>query len=63
MDEVSCKFASRYEHILYISCNPETLLRDLDILCDTHEVVDMALFDQFPYTNHVEMGAKLIKKA
>ena len=63
MDEASCEFASRYENILYISCNPETLLRDLDILSKTHKVVDMALFDQFPYTHHVEMGVKLVKKA
>ena len=62
MDETSCLFASRHEHILYISCNPETLVRDLDILSKTHEVVDMALFDQFPYTHHVEMGVKLIQK-
>ena len=62
MDEESCKFASRHEHILYISCNPETLLRDLELLTLTHEVVDMALFDQFPYTHHVEMGVKLIQK-
>ncbi len=62
MDEISCEFASRYEHILYISCNPQTLLRDLELLSKTHDVEDMALFDQFPYTHHVEMGAKLTKK-
>jgi len=61
MDEDSCKFCSRYENILYISCNPESLRRDLEILCLTHNVVDMALFDQFPYTHHIEMGVKLIK--
>ena len=62
MDEYSCKFASRYNHIVYISCNPETLLQNLEILSQTHEITDMALFDQFPYTNHVEMGVKLVKK-
>lgn len=62
MDTASCEFASRYEHILYISCNPETLQRDLDILSKTHKIVDMALFDQFPYTHHAEMGVKLVKK-
>lgn len=62
MDENSCKFASRYEHIIYISCNPQTLVRDLEILSQSHVVIDMALFDQFPYTHHVEMGVKLIKK-
>ena len=62
MDEASCRFSARHEHILYISCNPETLVRDLGILCATHEVVEMAVFDQFPYTHHVEMGVKLVKK-
>ena len=62
MDELSCKFSAQYDTIVYISCNPETLHRDLEILSKTHEVVDMALFDQFPYTHHVEMGVKLIRK-
>ena len=62
MDEASCKFSATHKHILYISCNPETLVRDLEILTKTHEVIDMALFDQFPYTHHVEMGVKLVKK-
>jgi len=62
MDSDSCNFVSRYEHIVYISCNPETLQRDLAILSQTHNVMEMALFDQFPYTHHVEMGVKLLKK-
>ena len=62
MDEATCRFSARHNHILYISCNPQTLVRDLEILCETHEVIDMALFDQFPYTHHVEMGVKLVKK-
>ena len=62
LDELSCKFASRYEHILYISCNPVTLLRDIEILNATHKIVDMAMFDQFAYTPHVEMGVKLIRR-
>jgi len=63
MGEYSCAFAARYNHIVYISCNPQTLLEDLEILCTTHDITDMALFDQFPYTHHVEMGVKLIKKS
>lgn len=62
MDEDTCKFTARYENIIYISCNPETLARDLAILCQTHTVCDMALFDQFPYTHHAEMGVKLTRK-
>ncbi len=62
MDEFTCKFSSQYDNIVYISCNPETLVRDLEILTQTHNVQSMALFDQFPYTHHAEMGVKLIKK-
>ena len=62
MDEMSCEFSSRYKNIIYISCNPQTLVRDLGMLCSTHEVIEMAVFDQFPYTHHVEMGVKLRRK-
>ena len=63
MDEYTCNFASRYDTIVYISCNPETLVCDLETLTQTHEVVSMALFDQFPYTHHVEMGVKLVRRS
>ena len=62
MDEQSCRFVSRFENIIYISCNPQTLQRDLEMLSKTHEVEKMALFDQFPYTYHAEMGAKLRRR-
>ncbi|MGZ8548591.1 MAG: tRNA (uridine(54)-C5)-methyltransferase TrmA [Sulfuricurvum sp.] len=62
LGEEPCAFAARFDHLLYISCNPETLLRDLEMLSQTHEVQAMALFDQFPYTHHLEMGVKLVRK-
>jgi len=61
MDEASCDFAARHTHILYISCNPETLKRDLERLTKTHRIEAMAMFDQFPYTHHMEMGVRLRK--
>ena len=62
LGEEPCAFAARFDHLLYISCNPETLQRDLQILSQTHTVTAMAAFDQFPYTHHLEMGVKLTKK-
>lgn len=62
LGEEPCAFAERFDHLLYISCNPETLLRDLELLSATHTVVSMALFDQFPYTHHLEIGVKLTRK-
>jgi tRNA (uracil-5-)-methyltransferase len=50
------------DNIIYISCNPETLARDLETLTQTHTVVEAAMYDQFPHTTHVESGVFLRKK-
>jgi tRNA (uracil-5-)-methyltransferase len=63
LDSETIKLVSRFENILYISCNPETLKRDLELLSETHRVGKMAVFDQFPYTHHLEMGAVLNQKS
>ncbi|ENO8976746.1 TPA: tRNA (uridine(54)-C5)-methyltransferase TrmA [Vibrio parahaemolyticus] len=63
MDVDTCKMVQGYERIMYISCNPETLKENLDILCETHNVTRFALFDQFPYTHHMEAGVLLERKA
>ena len=62
MDIDTCKMVQNYERIMYISCNPETLKENLDILSETHHVVRFALFDQFPYTHHMEAGVLLERK-
>ncbi|MBH0072398.1 tRNA (uridine(54)-C5)-methyltransferase TrmA [Pseudoalteromonas sp. NZS127] len=62
MDTLTCDLVANYENIIYISCNPETLERDLDHLTRTHEVKRFAIFDQFPYTHHIESGVFLQKK-
>ncbi len=46
------KMVQAYPRILYISCNPETLCRNLETLSQTHNVTRLALFDQFPYPSH-----------
>jgi len=62
MDEESCRMVQKYERILYISCNPDTLKQNLDILGKTHSITRFALFDQFPYTHHMEAGVLLERK-
>ena len=42
------------QHILYISCNPTTLARDLSKLSVSYEVVSLDLVDLFPMTYHFE---------
>jgi 23S rRNA (uracil1939-C5)-methyltransferase len=41
-------------HILYISCNPTTLARDLSKLSASYEVYSLDLVDLFPMTYHFE---------
>lgn len=49
--------------ILYISCDPATLARDLKSLCEKYEVAAVQPFDMFPQTMHVETVVTLkIKK-
>ncbi len=62
MDVKSLEFIKRFNNIIYISCNPKTLKRDLDMLSGEFEVVDFALFDQFVHTNHIESGIILKKR-
>ena len=61
LDKGTIELISNIEYIIYISCNPETLARDLVVLTKTHEVQESALFDQFPHTQHVEAGVFLKK--
>ena len=51
-----------YDRILYISCNPHTLCENLQTLSQTHRIEKAALFDQFPYTDHMESGVVAVKK-
>ncbi|MEH6589666.1 MAG: tRNA (uridine(54)-C5)-methyltransferase TrmA [Halioglobus sp.] len=62
LDEHTEQMVSRFDSIIYISCNPVTLAKNLTTLSKTHEITRFALFDQFPYTHHMECGV-LLKKA
>ena len=61
LDEATRALAST-TRVLYISCSPETLARDLATLSATHEIESLAFFDQFPYTHHLESGVVLRRK-
>lgn len=59
IDEATLKLVAQFEHVIYISCNPETLRANLDILVQSHDIMRTALFDQFPFTHHIESGVLL----
>ena len=62
LDNTTRELVKEFEQIIYISCNPETLHRDLEELTKTHEIKHFALFDQFAYTLHIESGVVLQKR-
>ncbi len=59
LDSATLDVIKEFDHILYISCNPTTLHRDLQELTKSHRIDSIAVFDQFPYTNHLEAGVFL----
>ena len=50
------------QKIVYVSCNPATLGRDLKILEDKYEIKKVAICDMFPWTAHVECVSLLVLK-
>lgn len=49
--------------IIYVSCNPKTLVNDLKVLIERgYEVVQTKVKDMFPNTPHAETVVKLVKK-
>jgi tRNA (uracil-5-)-methyltransferase len=59
LDADTVDMARAFETVLYISCNPQSLAENLKVLQTTHRIQHFALFDQFPYTDHMECGVVL----
>jgi 23S rRNA (uracil1939-C5)-methyltransferase len=46
--------------IIYVSCNPATLARDLALMKEQYEILEVQPVDMFPHTYHIEAVAKLV---
>lgn len=62
LDDATVSMVSAFQTIIYISCNPDTLASNLQRLNQSHRVTRFAMFDQFPYTDHMECGVILQKR-
>ncbi|MEZ4985361.1 MAG: 23S rRNA (uracil(1939)-C(5))-methyltransferase RlmD [Saprospiraceae bacterium] len=49
--------------IVYVSCNPATMARDLQLMDADYAVAKMRPVDMFPHTSHVENVALLVRRS
>lgn len=66
IDKEALEYVARnkIEKIVYISCNPATLARDIKILKDySYELKFIKGYDMFPQTHHIEVLALLENKS
>lgn len=50
------------QKVIYISCNPATMARDLKLLENKYEINEIQPVDMFPFTSHVECVTVLYRK-
>jgi tRNA (uracil-5-)-methyltransferase len=62
LDDHTTRMAGAFNNIIYISCNPQSLATNLASLCQSHRIAHLAMFDQFPYTDHMECGVVLRRR-
>lgn len=61
-DVVSTLLAAAPQRIVYVSCNPATQARDLQLMSEAYEVKIVQPVDMFPHTHHIENIVLLERK-
>ena len=54
--------AVKPKKIIYISCNPASMVRDLHLMEEEYEISNVQPVDMFPFTSHVECVSLLSLK-
>jgi len=61
-DVVAQVLALSPKKIIYVSCNPATMARDMGLMNPDYDVVEIQPVDMFPHTYHIEAVAKLLRR-
>jgi len=56
-------FKFNADTLIYVSCDPMTLVRDLNLLDNEYNIIELTPFDMFPNTKHIESLVLLKKKS
>jgi 23S rRNA (uracil1939-C5)-methyltransferase len=62
-DVLAGVMAMAAERVVYVSCNPATLARDLAVMNRDYEIVEIQPVDMFPHTYHIEAVSKLVRRS
>ena len=64
MGEKVCETVTKtpFSDVVYVSCNPATLARDLKTLSQSYDVTAIQPYDMFPHTAEVETVVLLTRK-
>jgi len=62
LDTLILEGLNRFKQIIYVSCEFESLKKDVEYLSETHKIEAAGFFDQFPYTDHIESAVVLKNK-
>jgi 23S rRNA (uracil1939-C5)-methyltransferase len=58
-DVVDQVLAMRPDTIVYVSCNPATMARDIGLIKAHYQIMEVQPVDMFPHTYHIEAVARL----
>src|SRR6056300_1679629 len=61
LDDNVINLINKFDNVLYISCNYETYIKDIEKL-KNFKIINIEIFDQFPNTKHLEIVSLLSKK-
>ena len=64
LEEHTLKLLASFTHVIYVSCRPKSLIANIGTskLSESHTVVEYAIIDQFPYTQHTEVAMLFSRK-
>lgn len=61
-DVVSKVLEMKTDRVIYVSCNPSTMARDMGYMSQEYAIIEIQPVDMFPHTYHIEMVARLERK-